>query len=149
MEALSVPLTPRLSFQRTQSATGAAVGLYQVLQNAVMYKNPKLAPQELVSPQGGTLEGEQRVAAAGQRALAGAPTPWMLLVSAPILLPLPACGGAIPDLTLGSSHSCFVSEGINYSPGRPGRSCCFAAESTGWSEILRKKIKKEKKNKKG
>lgn len=63
------------------------------------------------------------------------PAPWMLLLSAVVvLLLLPLCSGAIPILILGSSHSLFISEGMNYVPGRPGRSWCFAAEPTSLSK---------------
>lgn len=91
----------------------------------MMCMNPNLPSQELVGPQGGALEREQKVATAGQCPLAVSPVPGprMLLVSAmAILLLLLLCSGGIPILMLGSSHSCFVSEGVNYIPGRPGRS---------------------------
>ena len=61
------------------------------------------------------MEREQKVATAGQCTLAVSPVPGprMLLVSAmAILLLLLLCSGGIPILMLGSSHSCFVSEGV-------------------------------------
>lgn len=123
-------LMPRLNFQCAQPAAGVSVDCTKRLQNAMTYRNSKLASQELVGPQGGALE---RAAPAGQCALADPPIPgpWMLL--------LPPCSGAIPVLILGSSHSCFISEGMNYVPGRPGRSWCFAAEPTGLSKKSLKK----------
>jgi len=114
-----------------------------------MYLNPTLSSRELVDPQGGSLEKEQKVAATGQFTLAVSPIPGHVLVSAGgILLLLPLCSRCIPILILGSSHSCFISEGRNYIPGRPGRTYALQLSLLACQKNL-KKIKNEKNVEKG
>lgn len=84
--------------------------------NAMMYVSSKFASRSLWAAKAKHWRESKK-----RRAVHSFSHPWMLLVSAVNILLL-FCRGDIPIPILGSAHSCFLSEGVNYISGRLRRS---------------------------